>query len=341
MKSTNEKLWLPEYAYKKDGNMRRVGVEIELAGLAPIIMIDIIKKRFGGQHRVENPFVYSLEGTSLGDFQIELDADAIKSMGKSISEWKDPEAADETLGDKAVSLYTEVVQKSAELVVPWEIVSPPITIRELEQFNDSISDLRRAGALGTKDSVRYAFGVHLNPELPALDAETILHYFQAYLVMHEWLEKQESVSFSRKLSPYIRAFDHSYVRKVLDADYSPDLSTLIDDYLEANPTRNRCLDMLPLFAHIDEQRVRSVVEDPRVKARPTLHYRLPNCDIDNPDWSLKTVWDHWLKVEELAHSPDLPKLRREYLNALDKLSHTFTNAWVETIDEEFETPAEQ
>jgi hypothetical protein len=32
----------------------------------------------------------------------------------------------------------------------------------------------------------------------------------------------------------------------------PDLDTLIDDYLEYNPTRNRALDFLPLFLHLDE-----------------------------------------------------------------------------------------
>ncbi|OBX33760.1 putative amidoligase enzyme [Halomonas elongata] len=40
---------------------------------------------------------------------------------------------------------------------------------------------------------------------------------------------------------------------MLDPDYQPDLRTLIDDYLEYNPTRNRELDLLPLFAYLDPE----------------------------------------------------------------------------------------
>ena len=78
------------------------------------------------------------------------------------------------------------------------------------------------------------------------------------------------------------------------------MDQLIDDYLTHNPTRNRALDMLPLFRHIDEQRVINVVDDDRIKARPTFHYRLPNCQIDEPDWGLIRAWRDWLQVEALA-----------------------------------------
>jgi hypothetical protein len=90
------------------------------------------------------------------------------------------------------------------------------------------------------------------------------------------------------------------VRRVVDPDYWPSRAELIDDYLAANPTRNRALDMLPLFAHLDEARVRAAVDDPRIKPRPALHYRLPNCEINEPGWGLRKAWLDWLQVEHLA-----------------------------------------
>ena len=66
----------------------------------------------------------------------------------------------------------------------------------------------------------------------------------------------------------------------------------IDDYLVENASRNRALDMLPVFAYLDEARIRAAVSDGLIKARPTLHYRLPNCEIEQPGWDLHPAWNH-------------------------------------------------
>ena len=92
-----------------------------------------------------------------------------------------------------------------------------------------------------------------------------------------------------------------------------DMDTLFDEYLTHNPTRNRALDMLPTLAEIDHDRVFAVVNDPKIKTRPAFHYRLPNCLIDQPDWSLKQVWDIWIVVEKLANNT----------SALNELSEAF------------------
>ena len=60
------------------------------------------------------------------------------------------------------------------------------------------------------------------------------------------------------------------------------------------------LAMLPLFAHVDDTRVRAAIDDPLIKARPTLHYRLPNCEIDREHWGIHLAWRDWLEVEKLA-----------------------------------------
>jgi hypothetical protein len=82
------------------------------------------------------------------------------------------------------------------------------------------------------------------------------------------------------------------------------METLIDDYLIYNPTRNRELDMLPLFAWIDEERVRDAVADKRINPRPTFHYRLPDARVDRPDWTVTTEWNRWCVVERLSARPE-------------------------------------
>ena len=53
------------------------------------------------------------------------------------------------------------------------------------------------------------------------------------------------------------AYPTDYVRRVIAPDYEPDLMTFAEDYLAANPTRDRSLDLLPILLHVDEARVRA------------------------------------------------------------------------------------
>jgi len=123
-------------------------------------------------------------------------------------------------------------------------------------------------------------------------------------VLSPWLRAEIGVDPARRVLPFIGHFPDAYVRLVIDPGYAPDLGTLIDDYLEHNPTRNRELDLLPLFAHLDPGRVERALPDAHVKARPTFHYRLPNSRIDDPAWGgVIEEWNRWLEVERLAADP--------------------------------------
>ena len=91
--------------------------------------------------------------------------------------------------------------------------------------------------------------------------------------------------------------------------------------------------MLPMLAEIDEPRVRRVVDDPRVKARPTFHYRLPDCHIEQHDWSLRQPWETWITVEKLADRPhDLERLTAAFLDAERPLIGVSRGDWVEYMD---------
>ncbi len=239
----------------------------------------------------------TISGDPAGDWIVELDFDLLKRMGR---EQRDPDS----LVDEIDRGAEDALAWAAELVVPLEVVSPPLPLAGLELVETLIRRLREAGAVGSSDNLVYAFGMQFNPELPATDAKLITACIKAFLCAYEWLLARADVDALRSISPYINPFPIEYVRKVIHPDYWPDRETLIDDYLADNSTRNRALDMLPLFLHLDERRVRRVTDDPLIKPRPTFHYRLPNCNIHEPDWNLAQAWNDWVQVERLAADAD-------------------------------------
>ena len=70
--------------------------------------------------------------------------------------------------------------------------------------------------------------------------------------------------------------------------------------------------MLPLLAFWDEDRVAASLADEKVGARPAFHYRLPNCEIDDPSWSVALELTRWMAVDALASN------RSELKRALDR-----------------------
>ena len=62
--------------------------------------------------------------------------------------------------------------------------------------------------------------------------------------------------------------------------------------------------MLPLFAHLDEDRVRRQLDDPLIKSRPTYHYRLPDTNFNKSGWGAVEEWNRWVIVERLAANPE-------------------------------------
>jgi hypothetical protein len=143
------------------------------------------------------------------------------------------------------------------------------------------------------------------------------------------------VNVTRRVAPFINPFPPAYARLVLSPGYGDSddrealKNRLIDDYLAHNPTRNRPLDMLPVLSLLDKDRVMSRVEEPRlVKPRPALHYRLPNCLIDEPDWSLAKEWNTWVAVERLAHHPHtIREMAEDYLRADEGSFRPFVDKW--------------
>ena len=302
--STPTQIALPPWRETADGKPRRVGVELEFSGLGIEANARHLKQHIGGSIDPISQYEYELSDTEFGTFRVELDFDYLKRAGR--------EEHDDTGLLDLDSLPDELLGMVARRIVPFEIVTPPMPMDRLDALVPVIRALREAGARGTHHAPIYAFGLHMNPELPNLQAGTLLAYLQAFACLFPWLLARSKVDWTRRITPYIDRYGTDYVRHLLADDYAPDMDTLIDDYLRFNPTRNRALDMLPAFCEIDEPRVRAVVDSGLVKARPALHYRLPNCLIDEDGWNLDTPWHDWLQVEHLAANNEA---RRDMMRA--------------------------
>ena len=317
-------LRLPPRQTNAQGQPRRVGVEIEFAAVSAARAASRVEALYGGTSEREDPHRYHIRGSRLGDFKVELDTqyahrgadvpstDTVRQTPTSL------QALFESFSETMREVYGDI----GSLIIPYEIVCPPIAVSELSELEAMIAALREEGAQGTRDNLLFAFGVQLNPDIATDDPEWILSVLKAEILLSEWLRSVISIDMARRLMAFADPFPQAYTHLVLREDYWPGMDQLIDDYLIHNPTRNRELDMLPLFMWLDEARVRRRVSDKLVKARPTFHYRLPDANIREQRWSLTLEWNRWCVVERLAEDREsLDEMGRAYIeNDLSILS---------------------
>lgn len=310
-----------------EGKPRRIGIELEFHGLSPLEAAKVVQGILGGDIHKETDHCVRLDGP-LGKFRLETDLVYLKKLAL---EMEDAEHGEST------GILKSIVESLSAGFVPTELVSPPLPLNALPTLTKIHRALARAGAQGSIESVRFAFGAQLNPELRSHDAKSILNHLRAFLILTPWLKDQIQVDLSRRLTFFASDFPVRYQEKVLDASYAPDRDQLIADYLEYNPSRNRALDLLPLFAFLDEKTVRSGMRNQKLNPRPTFHYRLPNCQLSRPSWSIEVEWQRWLLVEKLAqNTPLLKEMAESTLDGLTgKIGHSEwmmdLNNWVEGL----------
>jgi hypothetical protein len=271
-----------------EGRTRSVGVELEYAGLTAEQSALALAEALGGDVVQDDPHAFSVKGSDLGDISIELD-----------SRYLHPEKYPSVFGGMG-SKVASWLGSATTYIIPCELVTAPVPIDRLHLVDRAVEVLRRAGGKGTQDGTLYAFGLHFNPEVPACDPGIIVAILKAFMLLNGWLRRQVVPDPTRTFLGFADPFPDEYVRKLVDSGYWPDLGTLIDDYLIANPTRNRDLDVLPLLTFLDEARVRAALPDEKIGPRPTFHYRLPDARVSDPGWSIAPDWNRWVAVERLA-----------------------------------------
>ncbi len=273
------------------GTLRDVGIEVEFTGLSERKAARVIAQELGGTVREEDPHAYHVQGSALGNLSIELDVRHVHPQRRTghPAPWLKPPAS--TWLGAALSPF-----------VPRELVTGPLAITELGQIDRAAAVLRRAGAGGDRATPFGSLGLHFNVPLPVMEVGALLPLFQAYLVLEPWLRRGYTRGLLvRHFAP--PAYPAAYVRKVLASDYQPDLPGFCDDYVSANPTRQRSLDLLPLLLHLyPDLGARRIVD--KVKPRAVLHYRLPTARVGVEGWSIAEDWNRWVAVERLAGDPD-------------------------------------
>ncbi|MBP2300252.1 amidoligase family protein [Azospirillum picis] len=310
-----EPFHIPPLRTAPDGTPRRVGVELEFADLDAPSAAACVHELFGGTVTRENPHRCTVSGTTLGDFTVELDMRSAHP-GKGGAAVLDP----------LRPLWGNI----GSLVMPFEIAAPPVSFDRLPDLEALVAALRARGAAGTDASPLFAFGLHFNPEVARTDGNYVLDHLKAFLVLAPWLRREIRVDPTRRLSGFIAAFPPAYAARVADPGYRPELGGLIDDYLADNPTRNRELDLFPLFAFLDRDRLAAAMQDPHIRPRPTFHYRLPNARLSDPAWSLAADWNRWVTVERLAADRGLlDRLGADYRAAVEAQA---LGTWPEAVD---------
>lgn len=309
---------LPDRLQGADGAPRRVGVEIELQGIRVDALAALVARVLGGEVRERSTAHFEVVTSDSASWRVEVDMQLLQELAR--------EARD---GDPIKGLLADALGAASSLLVPCEIVSPPLPMDRLARpMADLVTALHEAGARGTRHTPWYAFGLHFNVDLPNLDVSTQLAFLQAFVCAYDWLRWHGRVDPARRLTPYIDGYPRDFELLVTDPGYAADQDTLIDDYLAHNPTRNRALDLLPLFQHLDPERVRAVVDDDLVKPRPALHYRLANSSVDEPDWSIRHPWAEWVALERLAGDPAaLAACCEAFRTHRSQLLHPVTANW--------------
>lgn len=273
------------------GTPRRVGVEVEFGGLPEEQASAIIAEVTGGVPFEAAPGHWAVDTSRFGRCEVYLD-----------TRFRDD--VERTAGKGAVDL--------ARLVVPVELVTEPFDPAHLPQFDDVIGALREAGAIGSRQGLLLGFGVHLNVEIAAATAAHLWRIVTAYALIEPELRRLAGVDISRRILPFVHVYPDALVDDLARREPAG-LGTLIETYLAHAPTRNHGLDMLPIFAHLAPDTVAGRLTDgTETKPRPAYHFRMPDCRIDEPGWSIAEPWSMWLAVERLAASPQLfDRLRRE------------------------------
>lgn len=301
-----EQYHLPPVIRDSSGAMRRAGFEFEFGNLPIGKASEALCQALGGELETLSPFEAVVHNSRVGRLKVERDANLLKSRRylKLLSTF----GMDFGPGSIGRELETNLDSASRTLV-PCEVITDPIPLDKLALLDTLVTTLNELGAEGTQDSLIYAFGLHINTSLPAEDPATVLRYIQAFLLLNAWILDLSNTDRTRRyLTRYIDPFPHDYQELALDNNYRPDTHRLVADYMRFNPTRNRGLDMLPILSGLDEKAVRkglSPDETHLVKARPAFHYRLPDCKINMPGWTVAAPWNRWVFIEILASDEEL------------------------------------
>ena len=296
-----------------EGKTRLLGVEVEFGGLTEARAAQILAETAGSAVQRQDGD-YRVEGTPFGSCKLYMDT-TYRDQG------------DTALGRAALDL--------ARAVIPVELVTEPFTPARLDRLDQVLAQFRRAGATGTQDGLFLGFGVHLNVQILDDSVRHLWSVLTAFALTEPLLREAYGIDLSRRALPFVDPYP-ARLTDALARGMPGSVDALAQSYFDISPSRNHALDMLPVFAHLLPDRTRRALAHGAggtVSARPAYHYRMPDCRIDNPAWSLTGEWAIWCEIEALADDRDtLERLcdawRRMRADPLERL-RGHVNGWQE------------
>jgi hypothetical protein len=294
---------------RADGMARRAGVEVEFLGPNARAAAAALARDLGGTIEFEDPHAFSILGTRLGDLAVEMDLRHVHSARHPDLSFR--------LGPRGSALLGSL----ASPLIPRELVTAPIPFDLLPGVDDALASLRSVGARGSGALFLASLGLHFNIDPPSLDPITLMAFLKAFLVLSDALRRRTARGSPRLLFALPPDYPQAYKERVLAPDYWPSLPDLTADYLAANPTRKRALDLLPVLAYLREEQVRSALPKEKIGRRPAFHYRLPHAHLSEPGWSILPDWSGWLAVEQVA-AEVMDSLARRPRDAVSQLGAT-------------------
>lgn len=267
------------------GEVRKVGIEVELGGLDEDRVAAILSDRLGGKTVRTAAYERRIEDSSIGDIEILLDT---------------------ALRDRVQGQVARMGLDLGRAVIPVEFVTKPIPPEQIADVDRACRVLAEAGGVGTKSGLLLGFGVHLNVALPGVQVDDILPVLTAFALIEDWMRDRMKLDAARRVQPFVDTYPSELVDRLCDPQIEWSIQRLLTTYLDVAPDRNHALDLLPLLKQIDADAVvKAVPQMSHKSARPAWHYRLPDCRIDDPSWSVGLEWNRWCIVEEIAHNDDL------------------------------------
>ncbi|MEL6644877.1 MAG: amidoligase family protein [Pseudomonadota bacterium] len=295
------------------GSPRKVGVEIEFAGLSEAEAADLARAELGGSVQETGQRKLSVTDTRLGTIDIVLDT-ALRRL------------SDDGLVDAGLD--------AARGLIPVEIVTEPLDPGDLPTLDAFRDTLRQAGAVGTRDGLLLGFGVHLNIEVVAPHAPHTLATLRAFALLEEHLRASAPIDVTRRVMPFVAPWPRAFTDALLAEGADLSFDRLRALYARHCNSRNFALDLLPLLAHADENRFASLFPNQtNTKGRPAYHFRLPDCRIDDPNWSLAQEWRRWWRVETVASQPEVMAALSEAYSTRDHRALGDRTTWANTCDE--------
>ena len=285
---------------------RRVGVEIEFAGLSVEQAAAVLQQHWGGEIERAHERALQLKGSALGKIEVELDI-ALKRQ------WTE-DLAEQVLGD----------------LIPVEVITDPLPQTALPQVEMLAAQLCSAGALGTREKLAYGFGIHFNVELPQDDGAALISTARAYGLCEDWLRAADPLDPARRVLPFVAPWPRPFVAALAGGvDWS--LRELARACAQLAPSRQYGLDLLPALQHFCPDELAEVHPDHLKGGRPVFHYRLPETRLGEADWSLAYEWNRWCVIEHVATDPALLEGLSKDWTVLNGPLSRLSGSWAEHV----------